>query len=253
MPWTRRSPTCARRVDVLRFRSIQDADCAARGRRRPQGAAAEARVALTSGRSPRRPIARFLLSRARHARAHRAATTEAASTTCAGRTELDPTDAVACCRSVTCWRSGGTSMVPSPRYRQARRHRRQRRGRRAAGCGHGQGREARLPAEFRAIPAAPAITRGDLAALIAIRLESVVQQAPQRQEVVTDIRGHWAAPWIAHGRRERGVIEAFDNHTFQPRRARASSRSRHGREPDPDPARCAAAGTARTDRRAAGA
>ena len=34
--------------------------------------------------------------------------------------------------------------------------------------------------------------------------------------VVTDIRNHWAAPWITMVARA-GVIEPFPNHTFQPR------------------------------------
>lgn len=77
-------------------------------------------------------------------------------------------------------------------------------------------REARLPAEFRAIANAPQITRGDLAALIGVHLERTLAAAPQRQVVVTDTRGHWAADWITQAVRT-GVIEPFENHTFQPR------------------------------------
>ena len=56
---------------------------------------------------------------------------------------------------------------------------------------------ARLPAEYRAIDTAPQITRGDLAALIGVRLAPLVQ-ASRRPEavVVTDARNHWAASWI---------------------------------------------------------
>jgi tetratricopeptide (TPR) repeat protein len=77
-------------------------------------------------------------------------------------------------------------------------------------------REARLPAEFGAISGLASITRGDLAALIAVRLEEVLASAPERQVVVTDTRGHWAAPYITQVARA-GVVEAFENHTFQPR------------------------------------
>ena len=77
-------------------------------------------------------------------------------------------------------------------------------------------REARLPAEFRAIVQAPQVTRGDLAALIGVRLEPVLASAPARQVVVTDTGGHWAAQWITEVARA-GVIEPFENHTFQPR------------------------------------
>jgi tetratricopeptide (TPR) repeat protein len=76
-------------------------------------------------------------------------------------------------------------------------------------------RESRLPAEFRAIGTAQEITRGDLAALIGIRLDPVLRNAPPREIVMTDVRGHWAEAWITQAARA-GVLEAFPNHTFQP-------------------------------------
>lgn len=77
-------------------------------------------------------------------------------------------------------------------------------------------RDARLPAQFRAIAAAPQITRGDLAALIAVRLEALVSQTAPRQVVITDTRGHWAADWITQVA-QAGLVDPFENHTFQPR------------------------------------
>ncbi len=76
-------------------------------------------------------------------------------------------------------------------------------------------RLAKLPPDFRAIPESPQITRGELAALIGIRLEPILQRAQERQVVVTDARNHWASPWIAQVARA-GVLEPFPNHTFQP-------------------------------------
>jgi tetratricopeptide (TPR) repeat protein len=76
-------------------------------------------------------------------------------------------------------------------------------------------RLAKLPPEFHAIPASTQITRGDLAALIGIRLEPMLQRAPQRQVVITDARDHWAAPWITQVA-GAGVLDPFSNHTFQP-------------------------------------
>ena len=76
---------------------------------------------------------------------------------------------------------------------------------------------ARLPAEYRALDAAPQITRGDLAALIGVRLAPLVQAARRRDAVVvTDARNHWAATWIMTVVRA-GIIDPYDNHTFQPR------------------------------------
>lgn len=76
-------------------------------------------------------------------------------------------------------------------------------------------REARLPPPFKAIATAPQVTRGDLAALIGVRLEPLLADVPTRQVVITDTRGHWAAPWINRVA-AAGVMLPFDNHTFQP-------------------------------------
>jgi tetratricopeptide (TPR) repeat protein len=76
-------------------------------------------------------------------------------------------------------------------------------------------RDARLPAEFRAIASASQLTRGELAALIGVRFEPLLGTAPSRSVVLTDIRGHWAAEWIQRVV-EAGVMDAFENHTFQP-------------------------------------
>jgi tetratricopeptide (TPR) repeat protein len=76
----------------------------------------------------------------------------------------------------------------------------------------------KLPAEYRAIPDSTAITRGDLASLIGIRLAPLLEQAPAQPVVITDARNHWASEWImaAAG---AGVMEPYENHTFQPRNA----------------------------------
>jgi tetratricopeptide (TPR) repeat protein len=76
---------------------------------------------------------------------------------------------------------------------------------------------SRLPAEYRSIEGAPQITRGDLAALIGFRLQPVIAgMRPRDVGVITDIRGHWAERWILEVARA-GILDAFENHTFQPR------------------------------------
>ncbi len=74
----------------------------------------------------------------------------------------------------------------------------------------------KLPAEYRAIPEYSSITRGDLASLIGIRLSAVLQRAPDQAVVITDARNHWASEWIMATARA-GVMEPYENHTFQPR------------------------------------
>jgi tetratricopeptide (TPR) repeat protein len=76
----------------------------------------------------------------------------------------------------------------------------------------------KLPAEYRALSEQPAITRGDLAGLIGIRLAALLATAPDQAELVTDVRNHWAADWIMVVVRS-GVMDAYENHTFQPRNA----------------------------------
>lgn len=76
---------------------------------------------------------------------------------------------------------------------------------------------ARLPVEFRSIPTRSTATRGDLAALIGVRLSALLRgAAPRATSVVMDTRNHWAAPWISPVLRA-GVMDPYPNHTFQPR------------------------------------
>ena len=76
----------------------------------------------------------------------------------------------------------------------------------------------KLPPDYRAIPDAASITRGDLASLIGIRLAQLIEHAPAQPVVITDARNHWAADWIM-ATASAGVMEPYENHTFQPRNA----------------------------------
>jgi tetratricopeptide (TPR) repeat protein len=75
---------------------------------------------------------------------------------------------------------------------------------------------AKLPAAYRAIDQEARITRADLAALIGVRLASLLRAAPPSGSVlITDARGSWASVWIMEVTRA-GVMEPYPNHTFQP-------------------------------------
>ncbi|MEZ5416540.1 MAG: S-layer homology domain-containing protein [Vicinamibacterales bacterium] len=76
-------------------------------------------------------------------------------------------------------------------------------------------REAALPAPYRNITRSPQATRADLAALLGVRLAPALARAGQQQVVVTDVRGHWAQPWIERVARA-GAMEVYPNYTFQP-------------------------------------
>jgi tetratricopeptide (TPR) repeat protein len=74
-----------------------------------------------------------------------------------------------------------------------------------------------LPADYAAIPRLSQVTRGDLAALVGVRLRAILSAAPSRSSAVaTDVRGHWASRWIVEVIRA-GVMDVFPNHTFQPK------------------------------------
>lgn len=74
---------------------------------------------------------------------------------------------------------------------------------------------ARMPAEYRAIPSMQALSRADLAALVAVRLAGLVSAVRPRQVVITDVRGHWAQDWITSVVRA-GVMDTLPNYTFDP-------------------------------------
>lgn len=73
-----------------------------------------------------------------------------------------------------------------------------------------------LPTEYAEIPGLAQVTRGDLAALVGVRLRAIIAASRSRSSVVaTDIREHWASTWIV-GVIRSGVMDVFPNHTFQP-------------------------------------
>ncbi len=74
---------------------------------------------------------------------------------------------------------------------------------------------ATLPAEYRAIGDAPQITRAELAALIGVRLAPLVKESDRNAVLITDVGSSWAAPWIMAVARAR-IMEPYANHTFQP-------------------------------------
>jgi tetratricopeptide (TPR) repeat protein len=75
---------------------------------------------------------------------------------------------------------------------------------------------AALPPEFGDIASATTITRAHAVVYIGLRLGKLIDAAPQQPAVVaTDVRNHWAAPWINPVTRA-GVMDVFANHTFQP-------------------------------------
>lgn len=76
---------------------------------------------------------------------------------------------------------------------------------------------SKLPDEYRAIADSARLTRGELAALVGVRFETLVASARRPSAaLVNDVRGHWASTWILAVTRA-GIMEPFSNHAFQPR------------------------------------
>ena len=73
-----------------------------------------------------------------------------------------------------------------------------------------------LPEEYKAIDVSPTVSRAQVAALIGVRLDSLLKRAGGTTAVVmTDTRSTWALPWIM-AVTQAGVMEVYPNHTFQP-------------------------------------
>jgi tetratricopeptide (TPR) repeat protein len=200
------------RVDVLRFRNVQDvierARAAAQAGRIDEARAAYARAIAIS------PESAFLY--------HELGVFERRQGDIAGALEhlrkaidLDPGDAAALVEVGEILESRQEFEAALASYRKAYDLEPTADLNQRIAAATARAREARLPAEFKALPQSPQITRGELAALLGIRLESLLRPAATRQVVVTDVRNHWAAPWIATVV-NAGVLDAFENHTFQP-------------------------------------
>jgi Flp pilus assembly protein TadD len=205
-------PDLPRRVEVLRFRRVQDLIASARDAA-AAGRIADARAAYARAlqATPDTPF----LHRELGVLERKAGNAGAALEHLRRASELDPSDAVSLIQIGEVLEQQQDLAGADAAYRKA-----------AAidaspdltariGAIAERNREARLPAEFRAIPSTPEITRGELAALIGVRLEPLLRSVPLRQEVLTDVAGHWAAAWINQVA-AADVIAAYENHTFQP-------------------------------------
>jgi tetratricopeptide (TPR) repeat protein len=202
----------SRRVEVLRFRHVQDVIDAAQTAAK-QGRLDDARRAYERALSIS-PESAFL-HRELGQLERRAGNTDRALEHLRRAVDLDSTDATALVETGELLEARGDASGAEDAYRKATAidPSLDLSGRIAASVQ--RARESQLPAEFRAALTAPQITRGDLAALIGVRLEGLVRQAPARQVVVTDTQRHWASTWITETA-SAGIIEPFENHTFQP-------------------------------------
>ena len=202
-----------RRVQVLRFRSLQEvidaAREAARSGREADARAAYARALAASPDSPFLHREVGLLDR-------KTGHPDQALEEFKRATALDPSDTTSLVQIGELLDERGDYAGAEAAYRQAADLEPSAELSARVAVAAKNAREAKLPAEFRAALTAPQLTRGELAAIIGVRLADLVGEARERQIVVTDTRGHWAADWIGPVARA-GIMDPFANHTFQPR------------------------------------
>jgi tetratricopeptide (TPR) repeat protein len=200
------------RAEVLRFRGLQDvieeARAAAKSGRLPEARSAYGRAIAAS------PESAFLY-RELGVLERRAGNVDQALSQLRRATGLDPLDATAFVQLAELLESRQDFVGAEAAYRKAVELEPSAELETRLAAVAKTGREARLPPEFKAALGAAQITRGELAAFIAVRLEPLVLAAPLRQVVMTDLRGHWAAAWIAQVA-GAGIMVPFENHTFQP-------------------------------------
>jgi Tfp pilus assembly protein PilF len=74
-----------------------------------------------------------------------------------------------------------------------------------------------IPSQYDAIPALEIVTREDLAALIGVKFEDLLDVPARRTVILVDITLSWAQRYIIRAA-SLEIMTVYDNHTFQPRR-----------------------------------
>ncbi len=74
-----------------------------------------------------------------------------------------------------------------------------------------------LPSQYKAIADTDAVTREDLAALIAVKFKDFFNIPERQTQILVDIATSWAQKFIVKVA-SLNVMTVYDNHTFQPRR-----------------------------------
>jgi tetratricopeptide (TPR) repeat protein len=74
-----------------------------------------------------------------------------------------------------------------------------------------------LPSRYNEIPLATAVTREDIAALLAVKLRDVLAETSVQPPIIVDISASWASKYILKVT-TLGLLMVHSNHAFQPKR-----------------------------------
>ena len=202
----------ARRVEVLRARGLQDSVASAR--KAAQANRLDEAARLYEQAIAASPDSAFLVRDLADVEAKQGKTDEALARY-RRVIEMDPSDAISRTRIGEMLDARGDVEGAMKMYTEANNLEPSPELRRRMAALDARLAYLKLPAEYRAIPEQLSITRGDLASLIGIRLQPLLQGTPTQPVVITDTRTHWASDWIM-ATASAGVMEPYENHTFQP-------------------------------------
>jgi len=74
-----------------------------------------------------------------------------------------------------------------------------------------------LPSLYSAIPSLEAVSREDLAALLAVKFRKFLETPDTKPPIIIDIATSWASKFIISAT-SFGLLEVYDNHTFLPKK-----------------------------------
>lgn len=74
-----------------------------------------------------------------------------------------------------------------------------------------------LPSQYNSIPSREAISKEELAALIAVKFKEILDKPAGKPPIIVDITTSWATQFIVD-MTSIGILDVYPNHTFQPKK-----------------------------------
>jgi len=74
-----------------------------------------------------------------------------------------------------------------------------------------------LPNQYHTIPSKEAISREEIASLLAVKFQEIIDEAKGKPRIIIDISTSWATKFILK-MTSLGILEVYPNHTFQPQK-----------------------------------